>query len=51
MPTLQQPEAYIGGADKLLDEEGRIVNPATQQFLMRFGQTFEAWVRRQQRAA
>jgi chromate reductase len=51
MPTLQQPEAYIGGADKLLDEEGRIVNPATQQFLMRFGQTFEAWIRRQQRAA
>ena len=49
MPTLQQPEAYLGGADKLLDEEGRITSAASQAFLLRFGQAFDAWIRRQKR--
>jgi chromate reductase, NAD(P)H dehydrogenase (quinone) len=49
MPTLQQPEAYLGGADKLLDEEGRVINPETQKFLMRFAQAFEVWIQRQLR--
>jgi chromate reductase len=47
MPTLQQPEAYIGGADKFLDEEGRASAAPSQAFLLRFGQAFEAWIRRQ----
>jgi chromate reductase len=47
MPTLQQPEAYIGGADKLIDGDGRVIQAATQAFLARFGQSFEAWIRRQ----
>jgi chromate reductase len=47
MPTLQQPEAYLGGADNFLDEEGRITSAPTQAFLLRFGQAFEAWIRRQ----
>jgi chromate reductase, NAD(P)H dehydrogenase (quinone) len=46
MPTLQQPEAYIGGVDKILDGEGRIINAASQAFLLRFGQLFEAWIKR-----
>jgi chromate reductase len=49
MPTLQQPEAYIGGADKLLDGDGRVIQAAAQAFLARFGQSFEAWIRRQTR--
>lgn len=49
MPTLQQPEAYLGGADKFFDEQGNIINPATKTMLLRFGQTFEAWIRRQRR--
>jgi chromate reductase len=49
MPTLQQPEVYLAGADKVLDEDGRIVNPATEAFLKQFAQRFEAWTRRQMR--
>jgi chromate reductase, NAD(P)H dehydrogenase (quinone) len=47
MPTLQQPEAYFGGADKLLDPEGRIINADTRDFMLRFGKAFESWVERQ----
>jgi chromate reductase len=45
VPVLQQPEAYIGGADKLFDADGRIANPATQDFLDRFLQAYERWLR------
>ncbi len=44
VPVLQQPEAYIGGADKLFDEQGGIANPGTKEFLGRFMQAFEAWI-------
>jgi chromate reductase len=33
MPTLQQPEAYIGHTNKLFDEQGRINNEGTVEFL------------------
>src|SRR5215831_8777341 len=32
MPTLQQPEAYIGSAADLFDESGAIKKPETKQF-------------------
>jgi chromate reductase len=51
MPTLQQPEAYVGGVDKLLDGDGRVINAASQAFLLRFGQSFETWIKRQITAA
>ncbi|HEY3785082.1 MAG TPA: NAD(P)H-dependent oxidoreductase [Steroidobacteraceae bacterium] len=46
MPAMQQPEAYIGGVDKLLDPSDQIVNPASRQFFEQFLKSFEAWVRR-----
>lgn len=44
MPTLQQPEAYIGGAHKLFDEAGALTSDDTKAFLGKFMQAFDAWV-------
>jgi chromate reductase len=44
VPVLQQPEAYVGGADKLFDEHGGIANPGTKEFLGKFLQAFERWI-------
>jgi chromate reductase len=41
---MQQPEAYVGHADKLFDEHGKLVNDGTQKFLQGFMQTFAKWV-------
>lgn len=46
MPTMQQPEAYIGGAAKLFDDKGDLTNESTQKFLSKFMQAFESWVAR-----
>ena len=46
MPTLQQPEAYIGGVDKLMDAQGAIVNPATREFLTKYMAAFADWIHR-----
>jgi len=46
MPTMPQPEAYISGVDKVLDDSGRFVVPATREFFSGFLGSFEAWVRR-----
>ncbi|MEO5559048.1 MAG: NADPH-dependent FMN reductase [Dokdonella sp.] len=46
MPALQQPEAYISGVDKLFDEEGRLTNDSTRQFLGKFMQAYAAWLDR-----
>ena len=44
MPTMQQPEAYIGGADKLFDADGKLTNDGTRSFLQQFMECFAAWV-------
>ncbi len=44
MPTLQQPEAYIGAAHTLFDEQGKLANEGTKKFLGAFAQAFAAWV-------
>jgi len=44
MPTLQQPEAYIGGAPKLFDQEGRLTSDDTRAFLKTFVGAFAAWI-------
>jgi chromate reductase len=44
MPVLQQPEAYIGGAAAPMDEEGRIANPATRDFVTKIMAAFADWV-------
>jgi chromate reductase len=50
VPTLQQPEAYIGGVGALFDEAGEITNPGTRDFVTKFMAAFGAWVERNARA-
>jgi len=45
MPTMQQPEAYVGRVDKLVDESGRVTDAATRDFLAGFVTAFERWAR------
>lgn len=42
--TLQQPEAYIGGAAKLFDADGNVVHEATLKFFQDFLAAFADWV-------
>ncbi len=44
VPTMQQPEAYVGHADKLFDEHGELVSDGTRKFLQEFMQAFANWV-------
>ena len=44
VPTMQQPEAYIGHAADLLDEAGHLKNEGTRGFLTSFLQAFERWI-------
>jgi chromate reductase len=46
MPTLQQPEAYIGHADMLFSPEGSVVDPKTGDFLSKIMADFAAWIDR-----
>ncbi len=41
---MQQPEAYLGHADKLFDKQGKLVNDGTRKFLQEFMQAFANWV-------
>ena len=44
VPAMAQPEAYIGGADKLFDADGKLANDGTRKFLQAFMQAYEAWI-------
>ncbi len=44
MPILQQPEAYIGGAYDLFDEQGEIKNDSSQAFFQKFIDAFGDWI-------
>jgi chromate reductase len=44
VPTMQQPEAYIGGAAKLFDDKGVMTNESTHAFLKSFMESFAAWI-------
>ena len=44
VPTMPQPEAYIGNADKLFDEKGNLTNDSTREFITKFMQAFAAWI-------
>ncbi len=43
VPTLQQPEAYIGNAEKIFTEDGAFV-PSTKEFMEKYLQAFHRWV-------
>lgn len=46
VPAMAQPEAYIGNAGALFDEEGELVNEGTRAFLKSYMTAFEVWVRK-----
>src|SRR5258707_1333423 len=43
-PIMQQPEAYVGHADKLFDEHAKLVSEGPRKFLQEFIQAFANWV-------
>ena len=44
VPTMPQPEAYIGTAEKLFDANGKLTDDGTRKFLTKFMQAYAAWV-------
>ena len=44
VPCMPQPEAYVGGADKLFGLDGALVNDSTRAFLQKFMDAFAKWV-------
>jgi chromate reductase len=44
MPCMQQPEAYLGGADKFFDDGGRFAKDDTRKFLANVMTAFAAWI-------
>jgi chromate reductase len=44
VPAMQQPEAYLGGADTLFDSSGNLTNDRTRSLLQQFMQAYAAWV-------
>jgi len=44
IPTMQQPEAYIGNVATLFDEKGDLINDRTREFLQMFMDSFASWV-------
>lgn len=46
VPVMQQPEAYLGNAGNLIDDEGNIASDSTRDFMQKFLQSFERWVER-----
>jgi chromate reductase len=44
VPAMQQPEAYVGGANKLFDNEGKLIDESTRGFLQNFMRAFAAWI-------
>jgi len=46
VPVLQQPEAYIGGAAKLFDDDGKFIDSSTGDFLKTFAGAFARWIER-----
>ena len=49
MPTLQQPEAYVGGAEVHFDEHGNLAKEDTKVFLGKFLDAFASWIARLKR--
>ncbi|MBX9801031.1 MAG: NAD(P)H-dependent oxidoreductase [Burkholderiaceae bacterium] len=46
VPTMPQPEAYIGNGGKLFDDKGDITEPSTAEFLKKFLIAFDLWIER-----
>jgi chromate reductase len=50
VPCMQQPEAYIGGAAALFDDQGKLTNDKTREFLTKFINAYAQWVETNSRA-
>jgi len=46
VPAMPAPEAYIGGAGTMFDEQGALTNESTRGFITKFMQAFAEWVPR-----
>ena len=46
MPVMAQPEAYIGNAGSLFDDDGNLTNDGTRDFLAKFGKAFAAFIKK-----
>lgn len=44
MPTLEQPEAYVGHTGSLFDDQGELTSDGTREFLVNFGKAFTAFI-------
>ena len=44
VPTMQQPEAYIGGAAKLFDAQNKLANDSTREFFIKYLDEYEKWI-------
>jgi chromate reductase len=49
VPAMQQPEAYVGRADKLFDNDGKLTDDGTRGFLDKFVQAFGTWIEQHQK--
>jgi len=44
IPTMQQPEAYIGNVATLFDDSGALSSERTREFLQKFMDAFATWI-------
>jgi chromate reductase, NAD(P)H dehydrogenase (quinone) len=44
VPAMQQPEAYLGAADKLFGADGKLAKEETRKFLQDFLHAFSGWI-------
>lgn len=44
VPTMAQPEAYIGNAGERFDDNGKLTDDSTREFLRSFMEAFENWI-------
>ena len=46
VPAMPQPEAYIGGAAKLFDASGALIDDSVRTSMLKFLTAFEEWIER-----
>lgn len=51
VPTLQQPEAYLGHAGAMFDAAGKFADPTTEGFMKTFLGAFAGWIGRTAKTA
>jgi chromate reductase, NAD(P)H dehydrogenase (quinone) len=46
VPAMPQPETYIAGVDKMIDPQGKVIEPSTIEHLKKFLNAFSKWIER-----